>query len=328
MTFTPFPGLCSGFEFGTIAISTHVAYWGTCNIQSVTKHTGTYAMFVGHNWPSDGGYTWYMPAGKSDVYIGLWLKLAHFGGTLTITAATADSKELQLRITAPGVWAIYVDSVLKATGTITVTTDWHNLKIRFFSNDAGVVAFYVDGIYDTGFSGDTKPGASAIIDHITIRGLDNNAYVDDVSIGEGGYPNDLRYDLIVPDADISNVDWDLSAGVDAWDLVNEVPASDVDYIYTETNGSEIVLRMADWDNTNKIPKFLCVWARVKKDEADAHLLKLSIKDSLGNTASGSDQNVLTAYTYINEIFLTSPSGAGWDDAQVDDVRVALTATIV
>ena len=145
----------------------------------------------------------------------------------------------------------YVGNTLVAAGTVTVVeATWHHVEMYVKVGGAGTgrIVSYVEGNLDVDYTGATDFGGTAtLVANIAWRGNGGAAYWDDVCFGTGGWPGDRRFDVaLVPTADVSN-SWELSAGSDAYALIDEVPPSDADYIFMEKDFSVTIT-----DNTESI----------------------------------------------------------------------------
>lgn len=344
MAFTPMSGRCTGFEMGTIDLSPLAYPYGSeCAADTVNKHSGSYSCKIKNAWFQSNAYErFFIDAGTSEVYIGLW----YYPGDLMAGAYNRIEFLLQgggvisLHLNTFGMWDAYsatCDScshTLIASGTIPITTAWHHIAVRLNVADAGNLVTIVDGVIDIVFAGDTAPNAGdtdiAFV-YYALRDVpnahDTTSYIDDVTIGTGGYPADYRYEAVMPNADIDNTNWVGSAAGDLFELINEKPPSDVDYIYTITNAANVNLGVEAWNATDKTPAFVQYWARVMKDEAAAHQLQF-VSRVADVTDPGTPLDLLAAYEYVAEIFLLSPDANAWQASDFTDLRLNMVATIV
>jgi len=227
-------------------------------------------------------------------------------------------------------WDAYVDGVLVGTGTVILPAAWHSIQFHLNVADAGTLQTKIEGISDIDYSGDTKPGASAVIDSVYLRmtgpggaPIDHDRW-DDFVIGYGGWPGDIWVDALYPNGD-DVVQWSRSAGADNYALVDEDPPSDADYVYTTTNGHKDVYTLEDWDGTGKTPLFVVQWCRAKKDSAGSQQIKLVMDDGTESVSAAED--VLTSYRYVNRLLMAPPSGGAWTDAVIDGLKVGQEAVL-
>ena len=323
MPFTPTEGKCTGFEQQSLEI-TPSGLRQTATIDTTIFHTGVASVRVGGT-----GY-FYVDISGSDLYIAFWGYLNTVTGGQRFDIYLDDGNWLSLRVDAGGRWDAYVGGLNVANGIIAISINtWFNMKIHVVIANAGSITTKIDGIDDIAYSGDTQPGASTNIDYIGPYSANGGEYFywDDVSIGTGDWPGDIRYDPVFPSADTATEEWTRSAGADTWDLINEVPPSDADYIYSELTGDQSIVGLTDWDDTGKTPLFVTTWCRALKDEAAAH--QIILIDSNGvNTRYSLAKDLLTSASYIATLLTTAPDGTVWDNADVDSLQVGVESVIV
>lgn len=330
MAFAPMEGnFCTGLEGGNIPWSS--TDYSNCAIDATTPHTGVYGIKQG---AVDNVLSWWRmrPGLISDVYIGLWrwpsINLIN-SSIISIQAVLTDGKVIEVRLTS-GVYKTYVDGTLVAIGAVVITAaQWHNVQVHFVIANAGSVALVVEGIAETVYSGDTQPGASDQIEFIysyMYGGGGNYCFEDDIVVGTGGWPGDLRADGIKPNADTATVQWSLSAGVDTYALIDEVPADDADYIYTGTDGQQSIVELENWSAAGKTPQFVVQRWRAKKSEAGAEQIKLIDTDGVTtNVDAGHD--VQTDETYIDKVQMAAPDGTPWTPAHVNGLDIGVESSI-
>jgi len=115
-----------------------------------------------------------------------------------------------------GVFYLYVNGSLVATGTMTISQSaWYlvELHVKIGDGAAGSLELKVDGISNATYTGDTKPGADTTVTNIWFRndssGLGANAffYIDDIGLNDtaGAVDNswcgDGHITVIMPDDD-------------------------------------------------------------------------------------------------------------------------------
>lgn len=333
MAFTPdasFPG--TGFEQGSILIvpSADVNNVDRVSISTTSVKTGTYALLL-HDDPASW-MRFAVSGSPSDYYVSVWCYPYEVFGTdqaMRIYVYLSDGNTVGVRIDTTGYWDAFVGNTNVASGTIQTNNAWHHVQLHVIIADAGTIETKIDGISDISYSGDTKPGAVTDIDYVYLYGGDqfDDSVYDDLSLGTGGWPGDIRYEALLPNADTATEQWDLSAGADSYALVDEVPPDDADYIYTGTDAKDTVVALADWDGTNKTPQFTTAWVRAWKDEAAGH--QVAVIDSDGTVTNvGSFQDLLTSATYLKKLMTTAPGGGAWTDADADNLQIGVRSNIV
>ena len=336
MAFTSINGACTGFEPGNSEVipDANVGLnptFFTMRTANPTPHTGTYCGRVQYR-----GYIRWAVSG-SEIYVGMWLNPSSANSgfweadAAAIEAELADGKIVDIRWNiATHAFDAYVDNVLVASGGVQVDDAWFLIEIRFEIGAAGNIETRIDGVGDISYAGDTQPDVSATIVYINLVGTPgftvSYIYVDDVSIGTGGWPGDRRYVLLRPNAD-DTAQWTPSVGADNYAMVDEVPPSDTDYVESDTDGQQDKYDMTDWDGTEKTPVAVVTWARAKKSEGLDHRLKLILDDGIAEDV-GPAEILLTDYTYISRVDDTAPSGAIWSDPLVDALIAGIESQIV
>jgi len=329
MAFTP--TFATGFEMGSLEI---LPFGDRVNAAALTtyKKTGAYSTMLGNNAPA----FFRVAVSGSDYYVGAWVYLpAQYLGTdgiLAIQAVLDDGKIIEVNIAVGNsTYDAYVDSALVASGTVVIERDnWHHVQVHFIIADAGTIATVIEGIADITYSGDTKPSATTNIVFIKflMAATSRNSWVDDLTIGTGGWPGDWRFDAIVPNADTATEQWSLSAGADSYALIDEIPPSDSDYLYTATTGQRTLVELADWDGAGKSPQAVVVWTRAWKSDATADQIK-QVLVSGATTDVGAAQDLLTSATHVKTVYDNDPNTAAeWTDAAIDAIQVGVDSVIV
>jgi hypothetical protein len=217
--FTPIFG--TGFEAGSLMYplcpgaitATSLLY------AAATGHTGNYCCTQnGYNgtYTVDIGILGYTTV--SDIYIGIWVLVGALDDIAYRTAfrfTLSDGKTVEIcpiSSSTSDVYQLWVDNALITTGTISfIKNQWHNIQIHLYSDvSAGRVELRVDGGLDINYTGNTKPGTSSVIKSFgfaNMRGSRKDCSFDDISIGTGNWPGDIRYDLKKPIADTVVHDW-------------------------------------------------------------------------------------------------------------------------
>ncbi len=286
-------------------------------------HTGNYCLRT----YKQGGYS-QIPFSTGGAYIdiGVWARPSL--ATQQITVYTADSN-IQIKWGGE-YWDAYVGGVKVASGQVRVTAQWHNVQMRvYLANSGGYIQTKIDGIADIAYSGDTLSGADSDITsvYLGVAGTYGQGYWDDLVMGTGGWPGDIRADPLPSSADTATEEWTPSTGADSSAMVDDIPADDAEYLSSTVNGQQSILALTDWDDTDKLPKFAVAWVRAKKDTATAQQIKIIDSDGI-NERVDSAQDLLTSWKYIRNLMLTAPDAAAWEDADVDALQLGVESVIV
>lgn len=433
MAFVPIWG--TGFEMGNLPLRAgKCTFGGGLPIIDVVRKTGNYGMHVGSSFSMQ--WLTVLFTGRTDLSLGCWQKQSS-NGSIQIRFRQANGDGLYLKVASDHLDlysynATTFTETFIVSGTVQVTaTDWHNVQVRLtgtsfqtrVNGNADITHAFSSAIVDIEFVGEGGAGG---------YGGD----YDDISIGYGDWPGDIRYDVLVPNADtvvhswtpsgmslqaapaaptvgvvagpgltgdyqykislvdtdgetlagaasllvqpanqvvaLSNIPTGLegttvrkiyrtaaggsvyklaatlsdntttsyndsladgSLGADEpanvhYDKIDELPASDADYIYTATHGAQDLHALSDWDATKKTPLFVVQWARLWKDTADAQQCKLLLKSGISSTVRTSlAHDLVTAAAYEYEIHATDPSGAAWTNAEIDALQAGVEAVV-
>lgn len=334
MAFTRLFG--TGFECGTREIN-GASNMNHANMGVLTSspHTGSYYWRV---YGVSGGnyYTrWDVTGSPTKLMISAWVKINNAGSGAYLGVTLSDGVKIGIKFDGL-YWDAYCNGSKVADGTKPVwdTTRWHHVQLYVFSDDSGKIYTKVDGLADISYSGDTKPSSASDINYVYFWADNLSAtyewYVDDFTFGTAGsesdWPGDIRYDVLVPTADTATQQWDMSTGVSAYALIDEVAPSDTDNIYTEVNSEQSIHDITDWTGTGKTPQWVNIWVRAKKDAADSSDLKIIDSDGI-NTRVGSAVGLTTAYAHYLKVITTNPDTSALSDAGIDGLKVGVESVI-
>jgi len=320
----------TGFEPGSIEIIPS-GNRSRASINTATVHTGTYSCEVDGDNNESAHIRFEVPGSHSELYISVWLRMTHIEEYALVTVVLSDGKKVGLRYDqANEVWDAYVDGAVVQDGTVGHPSgDYHQLTLHVVIDDAsGTIEWKVDGNADTSYSGDTKPGTGSTISYVEFFAADpgisgyNTFYVDDFVMGTGGWPGDYRWVAVVPNADTGQKDFTPSTGTDNYDLVNDVPPNDTEYVYTDTSGHKDLYDLADYSPaSNETIKCVMQWVRAKKDAAETALLRPLLKSGTTESA-GSSNPLTTSWEYYWEIYTEDPdTSSEWDEAGIDALQI-------
>lgn len=230
---------------------------------------------------------------------------------------------------------IYVGGVLKATGTIPVTTSaWFLIEVHFKIDDTvGIIEVKVEGVLDCTFSGDTKPGADADVDNIYFMfGTNNPAqYMDDFAINttagttDNSWCGDGHIVALLPNAngDLSQLTNTAGTSVNNYTYVDERPHnSDTDYVEGSVVDNKDLYNYAA-TGLAATAVILRVWAesRSKDTVATGGLIALVIKTN-STEYTGSDTILSTSYTQVKgpEYTLNPNTTTAWSISDLDAIQ--------
>jgi len=290
------------------------------SVSATNPHSGSYKLT---SFSTSGRYCRSLPTARSDLYMSIWV----YGTAYSrVQFRSSDTNVIELRRDADGYWDAYVNNSKVADGSIAVNHGvWHRLSCHIVVSDSGTIATKIDGIDDLSYSGDTLVSSYSTIDAIRLYG---DTGWDDFVVGSGGWPGDWRFAGLTVNSDVVAA-WTPSTGTDNYACVDEVPASDTDYVSITSDATDQYgCSDFDDDSGNRVPGLVMAWAKVKKSDAGTDdKITLGLSDGVNND-DGSAQSVLTTYEYRYLAKNTAPDGGAWTDTDVDNLEVRLIGDIV
>ena len=321
--------MATGFEHGTtdIAPTTLIA---NSTVVSSASHSGTYSLRTGQLGSSG---SWAYPIGNiTTVYTTFWQNMGNVltGGTFYLYGVTAPTAYvLGFQCPSSGVWRAVRGGTVVATASVVVPdSNWHHYKAyMYLANSGGRLKLELDGVTILDFTGDTNAGSDTVINNVRFETFGNTyAYVDDLILDTATNWGDIRFNGLTPSSDVS-VAWTPSTGATNYNLVDEVPYSDADYVETATDAIQDIYGLTDWTGTNKTPEMTVLWARALKTTVDTQQLKLIVKSG-STTDVGSAQEIFSTAGYIHRVDLTDPdTGTAWTDSGIDAMQVGMESEI-
>jgi len=301
-------------------------------ISASNPHTGSYSVKFG----DDSGWITSISGTQGEIYVGFWVDPAtsydwDLNKSMKIGFVLNSGSRFEVTYNIDTSTLDLIDGSAEAGTIIWDEGNYNNVQIHFVVGAAGSITTKINGMTDIEYIGDTRLGGGSYITGLRFyhEGPNNNHYdyVDDLVIGDDGWPGDIQFERLLAVGDTPTEDWDLSAGADSYALVDEVPPDDADYIYSVSNGEQTIVELDSWDATEKTPEFVVIWVRAKKDVADAHKVKL-INDDGVNTEVGDAQALLPTYSYVHELLISAPDGFQWNDAKVDTLNLGVESVVV
>jgi len=315
---------CEGFDCGNVTSQEASGV----TISSAEHHTGSRSLHLGYQH-----YAKYpVPNTPDNLGAGAWEKPDEATSQIGIYAELSTGEFVGIKADAANkTYDAYVDGVKVADGTTGVLASWggswHNIQLYVYLHDvSGEINAWLEGTQILNFSGDTIPaGATGTVVKIKVEGHGALNWVDDFVWGTGDRPGDVRVDYLVPTADTAQDDFTPTAG-DNYACVDEVPASDADYVYTDTNTDADEYDVEDFTATNKTIVGVTVLARAKQDTATAESIKVGV-DSNG-TDDDTQHALTTSWAYYMHNMGDNPDdAAAWEDADIDALKTRIEAVI-
>lgn len=328
----------TGLEMGAIPMT----LVGTPDVVAANARTGIYAMRIDAD--GEGCYT-NLGATLTEMYCRVAFRPsvapADFPGAI-VTLANSDGENMlmlglvadSLTVAAFSAGGPYSWTQLDVGSTLVLNT-WYVLEVRATTpaDTGGVLQMKVDGVLDIDFSGDTlgayepanfrlvglgNAGLTGATYQVAAQGLyDDFAVNDTAGAVNNSWPGRGGIEALVPTGAGATTGLTPSAGAN-WDCVDEVPASDADYVGAETVDLFDTYGLSDTVQTGGVPA-VCVWLRAALAEAGAGNVATMVRASAANY-TGSDLGIDTTFKYVSQIYETNPAGGVWTTAALDGIE--------
>lgn len=228
-----------------------------------------------------------------------------------------------------------------STSPVIVAGAWQNVEMKvLFSNTVGTIEVRVEGVVVAGLNLtglDTVNSALTTCAQIEF-GFDDTAnfaqwYQKDLVVWDtaGSINNDFFGSVSVyalrTDGDVS-LNWTPSTGATGWNLLDESPPDDADYISAgDPPPSPAVMSLTDLPEDVTSVRGLIAIARSRKTDGGDGNLQVSMVSN-GTPGNGSDRPITTAFTYWFDVFETDPdTSAAWTPVAVDAADIQFDRTL-
>lgn len=327
-----------GFESGNADLWTPIS--GTPQVAAYTERDGAYSLHLG-NATIDRG----LPANAS-YYVGFKLYvpgyaentssypvIAFYNGTTALGCIRIKStRELQFNLgnSAAGVIAGEAVGVTKLTGTnILHNIEWYYLPR---SDSTGRSILKVNGITQFDFTGVTAPSTT----NINILRLDSQSsdnYFDNIVVDNASWPGTTRIQAIWPTAAGANSGFTPSVDAVAnYTMVDERPASDTDYVRTNTSDALDTYGMSNFVPPQAdVPwKIKCIQPQARAMyEGISAVTQLNMAVKTGGTVYESASLPLTTiWSGVGAVMEQNPNtSVDWTIAEIDGLEAGYRAKI-
>lgn len=282
----------------------------------------------------------------------LWLSALppHTGSEIVpITFSdTNNVAHISLRVNTDGTISVYrgaieVGTLLGTTSSPVITANaWSHIECKVtISDTVGEVEIRVNSATVYTLTGaDTKNSSAATVSQLSIgsnRLIGGtgapDCYTKDLVIWDstGSHNNDFLGSVhvvrLTPDADTS-LNWTPSTGSTGFDLINESPPDDADYIAADDSPpSPATMTLTDLpDDVTAVKGLMTLVRAVKTDGGDAQLM-VSLKSG-SDLADGADRAITVAETYWYDFSEEDPAtDAQWAPAAVDAASIVFDRTV-
>jgi hypothetical protein len=307
----------TGFEDGGLRGTTGSG----AAVNGSAAHTGSYGLSVANNVATR--YPLPSITNGTEGYLSVWMKCYAGNGSRLALDDGTNGWGVDFRFNpSTQIGYLYTNNTLRDTGGTMDFTAWHLYEFYFKAHDTtGFCTIKVDG---------TEYVSATGVDTIHL-GTDNHGlylfngalggayqYVDDVTWGTGGYFGDVRYDILMPNADTADEDWTPSTGADSYALVDEKPASDSDYLSSYTAADRTILGFADGSWTDKTIVVAIPSVRIWKEAGTSQTCKLITKSGATTDVESTGQALGTTAGYIFRVDEVDPNtSSAWTTTNLD-----------
>lgn len=219
-------------------------------------------------------------------------------------------------------------STLLATGSIPVMNNSTNLIEVYFKplNSGGECTVKVNGATDVTYSGDTTAGLENVQTFQIGKYGSTSIYFDDIVVGNSGWIGNACIQAIVPAGAGSSTQYSPSTGSN-YACVDEVTASDTDYVYTNT--TDQLDLYATSNLTGNIGSIIAIdiCARMAY-EGTPTPTKQKIAYKSGSTIAYSSDVVASlsfADYFTGPIELNPDDSAAWEEADINALEIGVKA---
>lgn len=221
------------------------------------------------------------------------------------------------------------DTLLATSSHTFNANTWRLLELYIYINDAsGRFVLKVDGATEIDFTGDTRNGGVGEINRVVLgytgtTGSLNNGYFDDFVIDDAGWIGETSVYGLSPSGAGNSANWTPSAG-NNWECVDEVPYSDSDYIYTNSNDVVDTYALTNMSVSPYSIKCVQAMARAQKEGASTPQNLALVLRQGGTDYPGSDQQILTSFSGHTEMWENDPNtSSAWLEAGVNSLEAGV-----
>lgn len=132
---------------------------------------------------------------------------------------------------------------------------------------------------------------------------------------------DIRIGLMKPNADNTNSGWSLSTGANVWELVDEVPPNQSDYVFATAAGSKFYTEMEDTVLTGPCLGIQVLTCFEKEDSGDRRGKTVIVEG--GTETDGVESPIVAtpSQLYARDTYDVNPrTSAQWTEAQLNAIK--------
>lgn len=193
-------------------------------------------------------------------------------------------------------------------------------------SSSGIFQVKVNGILDIDYSGNTVPGSETTLDKVsTVGAYYGGQYhvFDDLIFDDANWVGDTRIYGLSPDGAGATTQWTASAGSN-YQCVDEVPASDGDYVSVNSNDQIDTYSLANLGVSPYSIKSVQATARAQKEGASTPQNIALVLRQGGTDYPGSDQALLTSFRMFAELWENDPNTSSpWTESGVNSLEAGV-----
>lgn len=252
------------------------------------------------------------------------------GGSLTNPAwafrATGGGRQLVFIVLSDGrIRAQRGTTVLGVTSNTLVPGQWYYIELyATASTTVGQVQIYVNEVQWLSLTNqDTLEQGAGQFGQVQIAGCNgtnsNDVKYDDLYVHNSARLGDCRIDLLYPNGPGNYTQWTPNVGAN-WQAVDEIPASDSDYVYTSTVGFKDSYTFSDLPTGGGMIYGVAVNMYAAKTSSTVRgvrpLVRLGTTDYEGNEAV-----LTTGSAFYSHIWENNPQTATtWQEAEINSAQ--------
>ena len=222
--------------------------------------------------------------------------------------------------------ADFVGNLIAASAVGLVTAaSWNYVEVELTRDAAaGVMKVWFNGVLVINSTG-VNTGASDIDNFAFTGHPGNNFFYDDFYITNNATRlGERRVDYLPPTADTATEDWSLSAGVNSYALLDEIPLNnDTDYVHSATVGNKDLFDMADLTTTPVAIDGVQTVLVARKDDAATREVRTNLKNGT-TTTNGTTRTMSASYAISSDLYLLNPdTAAAWTPAEINSTQLGI-----
>jgi len=273
-------------------------------------------------------------AEKSELYISFWFRytgITSGGGILTLyNNATIIGGLSNSNSSSDANFDAFVNAVgsdVATTPLIYLRNTTYKMEFRYQMADSGIIQLKINGKMVINYSGDTKPGSATTINKIRFGyngSYNSSIYLDNIRIDDADWTGNTRIQAIFPTGAGATTNLTPSAGSN-WDCVEEKPASDSEYVYTNAVDQIDTYVMGNLGTSPYSILCVAVQARaVMNGNPTPQNAQLIVRPSSTDRLSGTDLPIYTEVLAKQGIWELNPEDSeAWEEADVNGMETGV-----